>query len=444
MTGRRGREHPQRPPRPPRPHRPHRNDAFGNVIDPVVGYARGAILSSSHEETLRNERAQALIGARVEKLGPESIYVFTGMAGELSLAAEDLATLARESIGRVLFGRALREQALAHLGGAANDGVAVLNRTSGGIIAAALAFCAPGETLISLVPGAISHPSLTRGAELAGASLLEVSDLRGLQRGLEETEGRLVIVTGVTSEQVVMPEADLVESLRLIRRAGRISLVDDAYGARVRTVLFGQPAARSAGADLAITSNQKAGLTGPTAGLLVGDPSLVRRVLSVAAQHGLEARAAIALGVLRSLERYTPARLLADAAVGKELHAAMSAAFGPDRVSLTALGPIIEEDDILAIALARTRTPETSVSIVPSEASAGLGMLLLEHHGILTVNAAGTPGSRVSLRLKASSDEMERVGHPRAVVAAVQDAFDRLARVVADADAMRRLILPAG
>ena len=430
MTERRGRE------------RPHREDAFGNVIDPVVGYARGAILASPYEETLKKEGAHGLIRSRVAALGPGSIYVFTGMAGDLSLSEEDLATLAQESIGPALFGRALRERALAHLGGAANDGVAVLNRTSGGIIAAALAFCAPGETLISLVPGAISHPSVTRGAELAGASLLEVSDLGRLQQGLAETDGRLVIVTGVTSEQVVMAEADLIEALRLIRRAGRISLVDDAYGARVRTVLFGQPAARSAGADLAITSNQKAGLTGPTAGLLVGEASLVRRVVSMAAQHGLEARAAIALGVLRSLERYEPARLLADAAVGKELHAAMSAAFGPERVALTALGPVIEEDDILAIALGQARVPETSVAIVPAEASAGLGMLLLEHNGILTVNATGAPGSRVSLRLKASSAEMERAGQPRAVVAAVRDAFDRLAKVIADGDAVRRLILP--
>ena len=75
-------------------------------------------------------------------------------------------------------------------------------------------------------------------------------------------------------------------------------------------------------------SNQKTGQTGPSAGLLVGEPSLVRKVLSVATQHGQEARAPIALRVLQSLERYEPARLLADAAVGKELYAAMSAAFG--------------------------------------------------------------------------------------------------------------------
>ena len=419
-----------------------REDAFGNVIDPVVGYARGAILSSSHEETLKSRRAEELIRSRVATGGPGSIYIFTGMACDLPLSEDDLATLAEESIGPALFGLALRERALAHMGGAANDDVAVLNRTSGGIIAACLAFCAAGETLISFVPGAISHPSVTRGAELAGASLLEVSDLSRLQRGLEETDGALVIVTGVTSEQAVMPEPDLVEALRMVRRAGRISLVDDAYGARVRTVLFGQPPARSAGADLAITSNQKAGLTGPRAGLLVGEPALVQEVLSVAIEHGQEARAPIALGVLRSLERYEPARLLADAAVGKEMYAAMSAVFGAKRVSLSALGPIMEQDDILSLALHRAAVRETSVSIVPAEASAGLGMLLLEHHGILTVNALGAPGARVSLRLKASSEEMERAGHTGAVVAAVDDAFGRLASVIVDVDATRRLILP--
>ena len=57
-------------------------------------------------------------------------------------------------------------------------------------------------------------------------------------------------------------------------------------------------------------------------------------------------------------------------AVGEPLHAAMSAAPGPDRIVLTALGPIIEEDDILAMALGGGCAPDTSVSIVPAEASA--------------------------------------------------------------------------
>ena len=417
-------------------------DAFGNIIDPVVGYARGAILSSSRDETLRHQRADELIRSRVAAHGPESIYIFTGKGDERPLSAHDLAALAGESIGRALFGPALRERALAHMGGAATDDVAVLNRTSGGIIATSLAFSKAGETLISFVPGAISHPSVTRGAQLAGASLLEVSDLSGLAQGMKDSEGSLVVVTGVTSEQVVMPEADLAEALRMIKRAGRISLVDDAYGARVRTVLFSQRAARTLGADLAITSNQKAALTGPSAGVMVGEPSLVQRVESAATELGQEARARVALGVLRSLEHYEPEHLLDDAAVGKDLYEAMLQAFGAKHVCLSALGPIMGEDAILAIALERAGAGETSVPTVPAEASAALGMLLLEHHGILTVNAAGSPGSRVSLRLKTSSAEIARIGKTEAVVAAVDDAFTRLAKVIVEADAIRRLILP--
>lgn len=51
------------------------------------------------------------------------------------------------------------------------------------------------------------------------------------------------------------------------------------------------------------------------------------------------------------------------------------------------------------------------------------GCCCWEHHGILTLNAARAPGSRVSLRLKASRAEMERVGQTGAVVAAVASSL---------------------
>jgi len=418
-----------------------REDAFGNAIDPTVGYARGAIMASSNDETLKNLRADELIRLRVAEHGLDSVFVFTGMACDFPLGADDLPTFAQEAIGPALFGSALRERAIGHMGGQSTDEVAILNRTSGGIVATCLALCAEGDTLISFIPGALSHPSVKRGAQLAGASLLETTELGALQSALAETTGSLVIVTGVTSEQVIIPESDLTEALRMTREAGRISLVDDAYGARVRTVLFGQGSARAAGADLVITSNQKAGLTGPRAGILIGEGSLVKKVLSTATKYGQEARGPIALGVLRALEQYDPAHLLASVEVGRELYAGMKERFGSERVSWTALGPIIEQDDILSIVLERAGLPASSATVVPAEASAGLGMYLLERHGILTVNVAGNPGSKPSLRLKASSAEMGRAGGPATVVAAVDDAFDRLARVIGDPGAIRRLVL---
>ncbi|MGI9625588.1 MAG: aminotransferase class I/II-fold pyridoxal phosphate-dependent enzyme [Longimicrobiales bacterium] len=419
-----------------------KRDAFGNVVDSVVGYARGTIVSDSEDETLKNLRAEQIIRRRVAELGTDSIYVFTGMACDFPLAAEDLGALAQESVGPALFSAELREQAIHHMGGSPEDDVAVFNRTSGGIVAVCLALCSPGETIISLVPGAISHPSLKRGAELAGNALLEVSGIEALGEALGETAGSLVFITGVTSEQLVIPENDLAQAIELTREAGRVSLVDDAYGARVRTVLFGQRSALAAGADLAITSNQKAGLTGPRAGLLVGNQALVRKALSVATSFGQEARGPIALGVLRSLQRYTPERLLADVETGKALFEAFAAAFGSNRVSPSPLGPIIEQDDVLSILVQMAGADAPSVPLVPAEASAAVCMLLLEQSGILTANVAGAPGSRASLRLKGSAEDVRRIGGVGAVVEALDHALDGAANMIDDVDRVRTLLRP--
>jgi L-seryl-tRNA(Ser) seleniumtransferase len=379
--------------------------------------------------------------ARVNQLGPESVHDFTGSPCEFPLQPEDLAVEARESIGPALFGPRLRHLALKHMGGREDDEAAVLNRMSGGIIATEVALCSEGDTIISVVPGAISHPSIRRGAAIARATLVEVSTLDELEKALAETSGPLVIVTGVTSELIVMPEETFLEALRMTKRAGRTAFVDDAYGARIRTVLCGQPEARRAGADLAITSNHKAGLLGPRAGLLVGEAALVRVVLSKAMELGQEGRAPLALGVLRSLERYGPEHLQSEAAVGQSLHAALADRLGHDRVTATELGPLIEQDEILTIARERAQAGSARPVVVPAEAGAALGMLLLEHHGMLTVNAMANPGGRVSLRLKAPEEEVHGMGGVGAAVAAVDDAFDRLSRVVQDVAAMRRLIL---
>ncbi len=422
---------------------PASRDTFGNILDPTVGYAQGKILRSSDEETLKTARAEELIRNRVDRLGPDSIYVFTGMECRLGLETADLATLAQEAFGPALFGEELRARALEHMGGGERDEVAVLNRTSGAIVSACLALCRPGDTIVSLVPGAISHPSVKRGAQLAGAELIETTELDVVRDRLKDGGVSLVMITGVTSEQLVISESDLRDVIELVRAAGCVSMVDDAYGARVRTVLFDQPPARAMGADLAVTSVQKAGLNGPRAGLLVGKPPLVQKVLSAATRYGMEARGPLTLGVLRSLERYRPENLLADVGAGAALHSAMTEEFGEDRVVRTALGPVISQDDALSIALERsTGDAPPVIPVVPAEATAALGMLLLEHHGILTVNAAGAPGARVSLRLKATANTMERAGGAIRVVAAVKDGFNRLARVIGDADAIRGLVLP--
>lgn len=416
-------------------------DRFGNPVDPVVGYARGRILRHSLDETVRDARGNALLEARLRRHGADSVFVFTGAPCDFPLAASDLDAGARESVGPALFGAALRRAGADHLGGDAETGVAVLNRTSGGIVAAALALSPPGEPLVSLVPGHSSHPCVSRGARLAGSPLVEVSTLEALATALEGPGHGLVVLTGVTSELSMIPEPMLAEALRMIREAGRVSLVDDAYGARVRTVLAGQSPALVLGADLVITSCQKAGLPGPRAGLLAGDPGLVRRVLSRATELGQEGRGPMALAVLRGLEGYRPEHVRGMADAGQAMERALAESLGARHVASTPLGPLVEADDLLELALERSPRPGDPPAVVPAEAGAALGMFLLERHGYVTVNALGAPGARVSLRLKCSAEELERAGGEEAVAAAVEEGLCEVGERVHDAGAIRGAIL---
>ena len=418
-----------------------KKDRFGNAIDSSVGYARGGILRGPQDEMRREAQGARLIRERANRLGPDSICAFTGSPVEFPLRPSDLPVHARESVGPALFQPQLRELILAHLGGRDCHEVGVFNRTSAGIVAAETSLAAKGETILSVVPGAPSHPSVKLGAKLAGARLVETSSLQQFERHLSGSRGSLVVITGVTSELQIMPEEVFSESIRMTGESGRIALVDDAYGARVRTVLYGQPGALELGADLVITSNHKAGLNGPRAGVLAGRAAVVERVMTRAMELGLEARAPLALGALRSLELYHPRHLESEVAIGKELSLALATRLGSARVLETAIGPLIEAEDILSIAEERNPAAAPATGLVPAEAAAALGMLLLEFHGILTGNAQAMPGARVSLRLKPTASELERAGGVDTVVQAVDDSLHRLARVIRSPEAIQRLIL---
>jgi len=101
---------------------------------------------------------------------------------------------------------------------------------------------------------------------------------------------------------------------------------------------------------------------------------------------------------------------------------------------------MVHEDHVLA--LARERAGEkVDQTIVPCEATAALGILLLRDHGILTINTHGQPGARVSLRLKPTGDAVDRVGGTQAIVAAVDAQLDALAGYLENAATLSTLIL---
>ena len=414
-------------------------DRFGHALDLSVGYARGVILSSPLEESKRHQHALEVIRMRAIEKGVNSFYNFTGLHRDYSVDPEQI-PLAEEWVGPALFADELAQRTREHLGGGPEHKVAVFNRASAGIVAACLALAIPGSTVISVVPGSRSHPSIGRGVALAQAKLKEVSTLADMQKVLDAAKVSLVLITGVSSELEVINEFFLMETIRLAKTNGIASFLDDAYGARLRPFIYGQPKTMATGVDLGITSCDKAGLGGPRAGLMAGRPDLMSRVIARAGELGLEARPSLSLAVCASLAQFDPGQLRSEAELGERIYRELGNRFGKERVKRTGLGATIPEEEAWEW-VHSLRPGSESLPFVPAEITAGLGIYWLRRYGMITVNALGQPGARVSLRFKPDPRELERfVGIP-ALVEAIDDGFHHIAEKAGSLAGMKRLIL---
>ena len=135
----------------------------------------------------------------------------------------------------------------------------------------------------------------------------------------------------------------------------------------------------------------------------------------------------------------TPEDLRREAREGLELTKALDQRLGGGVVRRTDLGPLIPAEDVLALATAQAglnRPP-----IVPVEATAALGMILMERRGILTTNIAGQPGAHPALRLKPAGPALERCGGAQAVAHAVDDGLAALAGLLATPGHIPALLL---
>ncbi|WP_256977393.1 aminotransferase class I/II-fold pyridoxal phosphate-dependent enzyme [Bordetella genomosp. 10] len=417
-------------------------DRYGNPIDRTVGYARGKILRSSVEERLRLVHGQRVATQRLAERGSKSIGIFTGNLRAFPMQAERMPVVCDEWTGPGLVDEAFQEAGVKHLGGSRPlHSAALFNRTSGGLIAAIGALCA-GRPVVSAVPaGSKSHASVSRGCYAARVDLIECDTAAAFDDAVDAQKPALVLVTTVSSNLDRMPEATIAAMVRAAARAGAISLIDDAYGARIRPILHGGEHGLRLGADLVITNCDKAGMIGPRAGLLVGVDAHVQRVAAKAAEFGSEARAPIVAAVTESLEMFAPAWLQEESDMGKELTGLFEQKFGAERVQRSDLGPIIVEDELFAMALERAGITPAGTGLVPAEATSALGVILLRDHGVLTTNTHGQPGAKVSLRLRPTPDGIGWLGSLSAVVDALDASLDTLAPLMGNTAAISRLII---
>ena len=405
-------------------------DRFGNAIDVNVGYARGSLLRSSADEVRRLRQAQRVAGERVHAHGPDSIGIFTGNPRYFPLQPEDLDTLCEEWVGPGLFADDLKAAAVDHLGGRDDHAAAVFNRTSAGIVATVLAL-ANGKPVVSVVPvGDRSHASVIRGCRLAQVPLVEVFAGADVAAAMESHTPALVVVTTVTSTLARMTDADADAAIHAARVAGATVLMDEAYGARLRPVLHDGAKSLMLGGDLAITNADKAGLSGPRAGVMAGRADAVVAALAKASELGMEARAPVAAGALRSLQAFDPKLLREEARDGQAISDALVARFGERVVYRSDLGPMLDEQDVTAILL--RRLGRERIGLVPAEVTAAVGMVMLRDNGVLTVNTHGQPGGRVSIRLKPTAGAVARAGGADALAGALDAALETVASHIDD------------
>ena len=415
-------------------------DRFGNSLDPAVGYARGTHITGSLDEFRRRTHGLNIVREAFKSGGREKLYNFTGHRRDFLANANDLDhDLAEEWIGTPVIEERFDQFAQVHFGANKGAGVALFNRSAAGIVSTILSIASKEDRILAIAPNARTHPSIRRGASLAGAELVELNPDKGLKQS--HFKGSVMtILTRVTSELDILSPNQVQLVIGMAKEAGSIVFVDDAYGARVGPALLKHKKTLALGVDFGITSCDKAGLCGPRAGLMVGRKDLVDRAVARASELGLEARGPLILGVLRSLELYKPETLRGDSIVAREIAQGLKERFGPEYVHDLCMGPTISEEDIMTIALDGKNDCAVDYNLVPAEASCILGMLLLEDHGIITSNVAERPGARVSLRLRPTAIEVERFGGPARVVDAVESAFGKLRMLIGDDQAVNMKI----
>lgn len=382
------------------------------------------LICSSLDEMKRRESALRFIATLVNQKGRSNLYDLSGLAGGFPVKKSDL-TLLETYSGPAIFESNLQKEGTQHLGG---DKVAAFNRTSAAILATILAMVKPGEEVLHYLPELPSHPSIPRSAKLQGASYREFDNIQDFQLS-EETS--LVVITGSTMDHQVLPVTDFERIIQISQEKHVPVLVDDASGARIRTVIYNQPRALDMGADLVVTSTDKL-MDGPRAGLMAGKSPLIDRIKDKAHQFGLEAQPPVVAGIVRALEDFEPQRILDSLGRRDKLHEMAGNVL--EGVEKTPTGFMIS-----AANLQKEIIPEGNGTISQRELATLMAMILLREHHIVTIPAVGMPGVSDTIRLDLSSKDAERVDDAQ-IMQALKDSLDGLREIIHDEEAGLRVL----
>ena len=383
------------------------------------------LVNSLVDEVNKRDASLRIIKSILQSDGRKGFYDLTGLAGGFPILPEDIALLETYA-GPAVFDEAIHTLGLIHLGG---EKILALNRTSSGILAAILALVNKGDEIVHFLPKSPAHPSIPRSAELVGATYKEFDKIDEFVVGKNTS---LVFITGSTMDHEVINIDDFLRVIEISKSKEIPVFVDDASGARLRTIVYKQPRAMDLGADIAITSTDKL-MGGPRGGLMSGKTDIIMKIKSKAHQFGLEAQPPTVAGMVRALENLSPERIL-EALINKhDLYNDLKKHF--KGVKETPTGIMIKSEALKT----ELNNRNIKTNLCNDDLAYLFSMILLRNHGIITIPAVGMPGASCTIRIDLASLDAERITIDE-IVNALNESLIELIKISDDTKACKSIL----
>lgn len=383
------------------------------------------IINNSLDEVKKREKALSIIKEIVQSKGRNHLFDLTGLAGGFIVNEGDIELL-ETYVGPAVFEEELQKVGKAHLGG---EKIFALNRTSSGILATVLSLVSENSNVVHYLPEFPGHPSIPRSCELVNANYREFNDFEEFYMP-ENTS--LVVITGSTMDHKIIDEDIFKKIIDMAHEKEIPVLVDDASGARLRTVIFNQEKACDLGADIAITSTDKL-MPGPRGGLMAGKEDLINIIKSKANQFGLEAQPPAILAMVNGLKSFSEENLINSFSKKEELYNLLNKNFKGFDLSPT--GVSITPEKLVDEIKLRSNEPKFSEIDLASLFS----MVLLMDYGIITIPAVSMPGASQTIRFDLSTNDALNLDLNK-LNENILSSFSKLLEIVDDEEKCREIL----
>ena len=380
------------------------------------------IVNNSLDEVKKRENALSIIKSIVEIEGRSSLFDLTGLSGGFIATPSEISLL-ETYVGPAIFEDALQEVGIDHMGG---EKVLPLNRTSSGILATILTLVKKDTNVVHYLAKLPAHPSIPRSCKLVGANYFETDVFE--EFSIPENTS-LVVITGSTMDHKVIDEDEFKKVIEMAHEKDIPVMVDDASGARLRTVVFNQAKACDLGADIAITSTDKL-MPGPRGGLMAGRKELIDEIKVKVNQFGLEAQPPAVLAMLNGIKNFDGDNLVKSFTRKDELFDLLNEKF--DNFDKTPTGVMISPEGLNNEIDAQHNLSDNDVAFLFS-------FILLKEHGIITIPAVSMPGASATIRFDLSTSDAFNLDL-KDLNKKIESSFVRLHEVITNEEKCREIV----